>query len=286
AADQRNVTQHTGSLDELQRSIMELNSEFDEKFPTLNHKIKELNDVTDDLESMHKATTVGSLSGSVIGAAAGITALVGLLLAPLTLGVSLAVAGVATGAAVTSTTCTITNMIKQKNLRQTIKKITDDFLNIINPIIKLLKTISDSIEEIQKKKWVSESDMTLPTTVGSLETLLGISSIAIELQMAKIENVATRTARALKVAGKITSRLSLPFLFLDAVGIGLDSREISEINQVADKRNAENIKSDTLKFIHQARETAAIFQETLDEIESARDTINREQCVQCGGMHV
>ncbi len=237
---------------------------------------------------MHKATTVGSLSGGIIGAAAGITAL-GLLLAPFTVGVSLAVAGVGAGAAVTSTACTVTNMIKQKNLRQTIKKITDDFQNIINPIIKHLKTISDIIEEIQKKKWVSESDMifeTLTTTVGSLETVLGILSIATELQMAKIENVATRTARALKVAGKITSRLSLPLFILDAVGIGLDLTEIIEINQVADKRKAEQIQSNTLKFIRQARETAALFQETLDEIESARDRINREQCVHCGEMHV
>ncbi len=231
---------------------------------------------------------MGSLSGGIIGAAAGITAL-GLLLAPFTFGVSLAVAGVGAGAAVTSTACTVTNMIKQKNLRQTIKKITDDFQNIINPIIKHLKTISDIIEEIQKKKWVSESDMifeTLTTTVGSLETVLGILSIATELQMAKIENVATRTARALKVAGKITSRLSLPLFILDAVGIGLDLTEIIEINQVADKRKAEQIQSNTLKFIRQARETAALFQETLDEIESARDRINREQCVHCGEMHV
>lgn len=278
--------EHEALNDELQRSIKELNSGFDEKFSSLNRKIKELHDVTDELQSMHKATTVGSLSGGVIGAAAGITALVGVFLAPLTFGASLAVAGVGIGAAVTSTTCTVTNMVKQKNLRQTIKKITEDFLNIIKPIIKHIKTISDIIEEIQKKEWVSESDITLPTTVGTLETLLGISSIAIELQMAKIENVATRTARALKVAGKITSGLSLPFLFLDAVGIGLDSLEISEMNQVADKRKVEQIQSNTLKYIHQARETAALFQETLDEIESARDTINREQCVQCGGMHV
>ncbi|KAF4111659.1 apolipoprotein L3-like [Onychostoma macrolepis] len=272
--------------DELQRSIKELNSGFDEKFPTLNRKIKELNDVTDELQSMHKATTVGSLSGGVIGAAAGITALVGLFLAPLTFGASLAVAGVGTGALVTSTTCTVTNMIKQKNLRQTIKKITEDFLNIIKPLIKHIKTISDIIEEIQKKEWVSESDITLPTTVGTLETLLGISSIAIELQMAKIENVATRTARALRVAGKITSGLSFLLLPFDVFSIYQDSTEISEMNQVADKKKVEEIQSNTLKFIHQARETAALFQETLDEIESARDTINREPCVQCGGMHV
>lgn len=229
-----------------------------------------------------------SLAGGVIGAAAGITALVGLVLAPFTFGVSLAVAGVGAGAAVTGTACTVTNMIKQNNLRQTIKKITDDFQNIINPIINQLKTISVIIEEIQKKKWVSESDMiseTLTTTVGSLETLFGISSIATELQMAKIENVATRTARALKVVGEITSRLSLPLLIFDAVGIGLDVKEIIEMNQVADKRRAEQIQSNTLKFIHQSRETAALFQKTLGEIESARDTINREQCVQCGGMH-
>ncbi|KAL1272065.1 hypothetical protein QQF64_031081 [Cirrhinus molitorella] len=255
---------------------MELNSEFDEKCPTLHRKIEELNATTDELESMHKATTVGSLSSTVIGTAA---TLLGFVLAPITFGVSLAVSGAGVAATVAGTACNITNMIKQKNLCQIIKNITDDFLNIISPITKHLKTISNIIEEIQKK-WVSETDMTLSTTVGTLENFLGISSVAIQLRLAKIGNVATRTARALQMAGRITSGLSFLFLPLDVFSIVQDSIEISEINRVADKRKAEETKSNTLRFIHQAREAAALFQGTLDEIECARDTFKREQCVQ------
>ncbi|KAL1272069.1 hypothetical protein QQF64_031085 [Cirrhinus molitorella] len=268
--------------EELQRSIKELSSEFDEKCPALRHKIKELNATTDELESMHKATTVGSLSSTVIGTAA---TLLGFALAPFTFGASLAVSGVGVVATVAGTACNITNMIKQKNLCQIIKNITDDFQNIISPIMKHLKTISNIIEEIQKKKCV-ESDMIFSTTMGTLESLLGVSSFAIDLQMAKIRNVATRSARALQMAGRITNGFSRLFLLFDVFSIYQDSTEISEINRVVDKRKAEEIKSNTLKFIHQAREAADLFQETLDEIECVRDTFNREQCVNCGRMHV
>lgn len=53
--------------DELQQSIEKLNSEFEIKYSTLISKTKELNDITDELESMHKAT------GGITGATCNIT---------------------------------------------------------------------------------------------------------------------------------------------------------------------------------------------------------------------
>ncbi|KAF4111663.1 hypothetical protein G5714_008694 [Onychostoma macrolepis] len=89
-----------------------------------------------------------------MGAAGGIAALTGLALSFFTFGVSLAVTGVGlavgiTGG-VTGAVCNITNMIKQKNLRQTIEKIINDFQNTINPMIEHMNAISNTIEELQQ----------------------------------------------------------------------------------------------------------------------------------------
>lgn len=78
------------------------------------------------------------------------------------------------------------------------------------------------------------------------------------------------------MVGRVTGVISTLLLALDVYSIVCDSREISEINKPEDSRKAENIKSETLKFIHQMKETAAQLQETLDEIKSAKDDINRE----------
>ncbi|XDV19441.1 hypothetical protein PO909_024911 [Leuciscus waleckii] len=233
--------------DDLQRSIDGLNSEFDQNHQTLIGQIKELNDITNELEYVHKATTVGSLVGSSVGLAGGIAALVGFFLAPFTLGASLAltvggtVAGLAGG--VTGGASNITNMVKQKTLRETIEKITIDFLNRIEPMIKHLNTINTTIEELQK---------------------MGIGEAA------------ANATKAFKVVGKLTTAIASLFLFLDFNSIVLDSIEISEMNQSENERKEEEIKSETLKFIHRMRKSATKFQDTVDEIERVRNDINRE----------
>ncbi|RXN34354.1 hypothetical protein ROHU_014980 [Labeo rohita] len=80
--------------DELQQSIEKLNSEYNRNHKTLADQIKKLNNITEELESMHKNTTRGSLVGASMGAAGGI-ALLGIVLAPFTFGASIAVTGAA-----------------------------------------------------------------------------------------------------------------------------------------------------------------------------------------------
>ncbi|RXN12507.1 apolipo L3-like protein [Labeo rohita] len=96
--------------------MVELKSEFDINHQSLISQIMKLNDITDEIESVHKNTTMGSLVGSSIGAVGGITALVGLALSPFTLGASLslttvgAVVGAAGGA--TGAVSNFTNVFK------------------------------------------------------------------------------------------------------------------------------------------------------------------------------
>lgn len=68
--------------------------------------------------------------------------------------------------------------------------------------------------------------------------------------------------------------LSVLFLALDVASIVEDSKELNEMNQPAKERKAEEIKSETLKFILHMREVASQFQETLDKIKRVINTFN------------
>ncbi len=266
--------------DQLQRNIKKLNSGFDKNHSTLINKVKELNGITDELESVHKATTVGSLVGSSMGAAGGIAALTGLALSFFTFGASLVVSGVglAVGIAggVTGAVCNITNMIKQTNLRQTIEKIINDFQNTINPMIEHLSAISNTIKELQQAKQAySVQNKVILTSVRSAKTLLSITKLLTVLKIAQIGKTAARAAKTLRMVGKLSGALSSLFIILDAYSIYCDATELSEMNKSAHTRKEDEIKSETLKFINQMRETAAEFQETLAEIKSAKVDINK-----------
>lgn len=230
---------------------------------------------------MHKGTTVGSLVGSSMGAAGGVTALVGLGLSFFTFGASLAISAIGVGVGiaggVTGATCNITNMIKQKTLRGTIEKIINDFQETIKPVNQHLETISIKIEELQKEgQNYSVLNKAMMTSVRSVKTVSSIMKLLVVLETANIGRTAAKAATTLKAVGKITGLISTLFLALDVYSIVCDSIEISEMNQPENERKAEKIKSETLKFIHQMRETAAEFQVALDEIKSTKDDINRE----------
>lgn len=177
--------------DELQRNIKELNSEYDKNHSTLISKIQELNGITDDLEAMHKATTVGSLVGSSVGAAGGVTALVGLGLAFFTFGISLAVSavGVAVGVAggITGAASNITNMIQQNKLRETIKKIIEDFQKTIQPMVEHLNKISKTVEELQEAEQAfTVVNKAIMTGVRSVKTVSSITKLLTILRTANI----------------------------------------------------------------------------------------------------
>ncbi|XP_067254973.1 apolipoprotein L3-like [Chanodichthys erythropterus] len=264
---------------ELQLSIEKLNSEFDKNHPILIRKIKELNDVTKKLEIMHKETTVGTLVGSSIGATGGAIALLGLGLSFFTFGASLAVSAVGVGVGiaggVTGATYNIINMILQDNLRGNIENIIKDFQRTINPMIEHLNEISKTIEKLQQEEQTySVLNKAIMTSVRSVKTVSSITKLFTVLRTANIGKTAAKAAKTLKTVGRVAGTISALFLALDAYSIYCDSIEISEMNQKEDERKTEEIKSETLKFILQMRETAAQFQKTLDEIKSARDYIN------------
>lgn len=209
--------------------------------------------------------------------------MLGIALAPFTFGASIAVTGVAgvtaMGVGVTGgligAASNITNMYKQKNMHQTIENIINDFQNTIDPLIKLLNTISETIENLQKVEHMfSLKNKAILTSVKALKTASGVSKLLLVLRTTKIGKVFARAAKTLQVVGKLSMSISSLFFVLDVYTIYCNSAELSEMNSEKE-RKADEIKSETFTFICQMRETAAKFQETLDEIKCARDAINK-----------
>ncbi|XP_067297411.1 apolipoprotein L3-like [Pseudorasbora parva] len=323
-------------FDDLRTKMNRLNLDFDRNHQKLTRQIKVLKGITDEFESMHKNTTVGSLVGSSIGAAGGITSIAGLALAPFTFGASLAltVGGAVVGAAggLTGIVSNSINTDQQTNLRETIEKITSDFLNTIKVMTESLNTINNSTEDI--RQMVQQEIIYIPARMtekadgvsaftglpkaethqksffeknvvnkglkvcsGTVKTISSSTKIvknahlsAKAVKAARLSSNAAQTARVSAQAAKATRALrisavtSAVFVVLDVVSIVQDSIEISEINQSADPEKAKKITSETVKFIHQMRETVAQFQKILDEIKEERDIAIKEfeNEIKCG----
>ncbi|XP_050956879.1 uncharacterized protein LOC127157667 [Labeo rohita] len=187
-------------------------------------------------------------------------------------------------------------MVKQKNLRETIEKIISDVQNTVKSIIEQLIKINDNIEETgQLEETMKQEGVTTArgaTDISELKNEIGKVSVTAVKDMlvfvqaanvasarvdaAKAAYVAAQAANVARAAGAATGILSGVFVVFDVVSVVQHATELSEINQSADNRNQENIKSDTLKFIHQVRQKAAVFQKTLDNIKCLRNTINQE----------
>ncbi|CAM4510711.1 unnamed protein product [Leuciscus chuanchicus] len=149
-------------------------------------QLQELDDVADELESMHKNTRVGSLVGSSFGAAGGIMSIAGVCLAPFILGASLALTGAGVVAVVaggvTGAASNITNMVKQKTLRENIVKIINELQTTIKPMLKLLRNINNITEGIKLVEQTLKKHKNQRSARDGSENvfkILGVASLAI-----------------------------------------------------------------------------------------------------------
>lgn len=92
-------------------------------------------------------------------------------------------------------------------------------------------------------------------------------------QTVRNARVAAQAANAARSAAAVTGVFSAIGVVLDVASIASDSKELSEIKEAPNKVEAEDIKSETLKFIHQMTKTADQFQIILSTIEYARDIL-------------
>ncbi|XP_036813727.1 serine/threonine-protein kinase PLK4 isoform X1 [Oncorhynchus mykiss] len=267
----------------------------------LQTTLDKLRTLADGLESMHKGTTIGSLTGGVIGAAGGITSIVGLILAPFTLGASLIVTGVGIGVAVaggaTAGVSNITNMVNQSTDRRAIKNIIKEFQEKMNSVVTSLQDIAEGLETLMQsssskiKSAGFNVEAAASAGVRAGKGLAGTIELFRLLRVANIGKVAAQTARAVRVAEVATGIFSAFFVAVDIFFIAMDAREIHNIRQAkANEQSGDTsklevmdtdsitelepgceepkaeVKSETMKFIQAIRQTAEQLQESLDEL--------------------
>ncbi|XP_041738682.2 serine/threonine-protein kinase PLK4 [Coregonus clupeaformis] len=263
--------------------------------------LDKLRTLADGLESMHKGTTIGSLTGGVIGAAGGITSIVGLILAPFTLGASLIVTGVGIGVAVaggaTAGVSNITNMVNQSTDRQAMKNIIKEFQEKFNSLVTSLQDIAEGLETLRASGSFNIGSDNFNANAGASAGArfgrgLGcIPELFRVLQVATIGKVVAQTARAVRVAEVATGIFSAFFVAVDIFFIAMDAKEIHNIRQAkANEQSGDTsklevmdtdsttelhplceepkaeVKSETMKFIQTIRQTAEQLQESLDEL--------------------
>lgn len=253
----------------------------------------EMMKIIEKLESMHKATTVGSIAGSSMGAAGGITAIVGLALSPVTLGASLIVTaagvGVAAAGGATRSACNLANMMKQENLCEAIDVIINDFMSMIDPIIEQFTSVYKTIEEIREMEQGMrgmQADERAATDAAASSGVEGsrnmkvfkhtVSSFNASERSENIFNVAAQADKVTPAVTTLTAVVSALFVVFDVIRIAQSTKEIATVNKNADKRKAKEIKSDTLKHIQLRSEIVACFQDILNSMKSDRDNLNKE----------
>ncbi|ROL44947.1 Serine/threonine-protein kinase Nek1 [Anabarilius grahami] len=273
---------------------------------TLYRTLEELRALADDLERVHFNTTVGSLTGGVVGLAGGITSIVGLILSPFTLGASLIVTGVGIGTAVaggvTAGVSNITNMVNQRTNRQKIKMIIKEFQEKMTSTVCCIQNIHIAMETLENQFSTSnglfsnaQSGANAGVRIG--RGLGGIPEILRVIEIVNVGKVAAQAARAVRVAEAATGILSALFVAVDVFFVFLDSREIHNIRQdyalresqresestsnqttenseatnllPTDTQQAEELKSETMKFVTKIKQTTEELQAILDTLRDA-----------------
>ncbi|XP_059361767.1 uncharacterized protein LOC132099876 [Carassius carassius] len=274
--------------------------------------LKVLEELADDLETVHYNTTVGSLTGGVVGLAGGITSIVGLILTPFTLGASLIVTGVGIGVAVaggvTAGVSNVTKMVNQRSNRQKIKMIIAELQEKITSTSCCIQIIQIAVEIEQMRLHNSrislsnaQSDENVFANAGARlgRGLGGISELIRLAEVASIGRVAAQTARSVRVAGEVSGILSGLFVAVDIFFIALDSKEIHKLRsdyasiatrQESSTRSTESesghsdtenqssqLQSEIMKFVTKIREAVKelnkIMNDLNKELESLRTAL-------------
>ncbi|XP_050958848.1 uncharacterized protein LOC127160228 isoform X3 [Labeo rohita] len=276
---------------------------------TLYRILEELRALADDLERVHFNTTVGSLAGGVIGLAGGITSLVGLVLSPFTLGASLIVTGVGIGTAVaggvTAGASNITDIVNQNTNRNKIKMLIKEFQEKITSTVCCIQNIQIAIETLERQFSISNDSFSnaQPGANAGARLGRGLGGIPEILRVIEVVNVgkfAAQAARAIRVAEAATGVLSALFVAVDVFFVFLDSREIHNIRQDYAQREsqatssqtaestdqtsnnsdttnllpsytqqAEELKSETMKFVAKIKETTEELHKIVDTLRDA-----------------
>ncbi|XP_056316844.1 uncharacterized protein LOC130231530 [Danio aesculapii] len=263
------------------KALGAFNKVYNVNFEGFKALVDEWGETTDYLEDVLYKTTAGSLSGATIGAAGGITAVVGAILAPFTFGASLIVAGVGIGVGVaggvTGAASNITKTAKQKQLREKIEKLKQDYQSVSTPILDSLKTVRKLMRKIMKfSVFVPNSTFDNAQMAWRLGRagVAGVAEFITLGMLASFGRIAVQSANIGRVVAAASGVLSGILVVVDVVFIVKDSREIHEMRRHWRNDDPDKVKSSVLKSIAQMRKTHKELCKVLEDIHKTRQELN------------
>ncbi|XP_042571206.1 serine/threonine-protein kinase PLK4-like [Cyprinus carpio] len=220
------------------------------------------------------------------------------------LGIGTAVAG-----GVTAGASNITNMINQQTNRQKIKMLIKEFQEKITSTVCCIRNIQIAVETLERQFSTSDESFSNAQPGANAGARLGrglggIPELLRVIEVVNVGKVAAQTAKAIRVAEAATGIFSALFVAVDVFFVFLDSREIHNIRQdyalresqresestsnqsagsteqtsdnsdttnlvPSNTQQAEELKSETMKFVTKIKETTEELQKILDTLRDA-----------------
>ncbi|XP_067256634.1 uncharacterized protein [Chanodichthys erythropterus] len=217
--------------------------------------------------------------------------------------------GTAVAGGVTSGVSNITNMVNQRTNRQKIKTIIKEFQEKMMSTVCCIQNIQIAMETLQNQFSTSNESFSNAQAGANAGVRIGrglggIPEILRVIEVVNVGKVAAQAARAVRVAEAATGVLSALFVAVDVFFVFLDSREIHNIRQDyalresqresestsnqttgstgqtsehseatnllrADTQQAEELKSETMKFVTKIKQTTEELQAILDTLRDA-----------------
>ncbi|XP_055027667.2 uncharacterized protein [Misgurnus anguillicaudatus] len=217
--------------------------------------------------------------------------------------------GTAVAGGITAGASNITNMVNQRTNRQKIKMLIKEFQEKITSTVCSIQNIQIAVETLDRQFSTDDGAFSNTTSGAKAGARLGrgLGGIPEMLRLIEVVNfgkIAAQAARAIRVAEAATGILSALFVAVDIFFVFLDSREIHNIRQdyalrasrresgstsnqsselsdqtsinsdttdllPSDTQQAEQLKSETMKFVTKIKETTEELQEILDTLQDA-----------------
>ncbi|XP_042622981.1 uncharacterized protein LOC122146696 [Cyprinus carpio] len=216
--------------------------------------------------------------------------------------------GTAVAGGVTAGASNITNMVNQQTNRQKIKMLIKEFQEKITSTVCCIQNIQIAVEALERQFSSDESFFNAQPGANAGARLGrglgGIPELFRLIEVINVGKVAAQAARAVCVAEAATGVLSALFVAVDVFFVFLDSREIHNIRQdyalrenqrklestsnqsaglteqtsnnsgttnlvPSNTQQAEELKSETMKFVTKIKETTEELQKILDTLRDA-----------------
>uniref|UniRef100_A0A8C3T8D0 Apolipoprotein L3 n=1 Tax=Chelydra serpentina TaxID=8475 RepID=A0A8C3T8D0_CHESE len=186
--------------------------------------LKELREIADAIDKIHKGATIASITGGTVGIAGGITTIVGLALIPVTFGASLIVSltglAVSTAGGLTSAAATTTDIVASKVKRETVENVLMECQIEVDQMKGYAERIEERIQRLRENE-NSRFVFAIPQIgAGAGRSILNT------IKMVKAGQLLANIGRIARFAGAATHVLTALTLGLDIFFVAKDSVDL------------------------------------------------------------